>query len=240
MRAALQLFFRSAADTWFHLIGYASCNLLATSGALLGPLLVMWALDTAGAASAVIILGGLLTAVAFGPPLLLGLIQMTAQTMPYRERPELSLLTANARQLARPAWRLAAIQWPATLIIFLSLYFYVRLQSAWAAPLVIVISSLAWTWLGTLFFSSPLLLRSETGSIRTSLRNGAVAMMRYPFFTSTLLVLSLLTLGISVALIPLLVLVTPAFLAVLRTRATTWVLEKEGIIQPAPELDEEW
>ena len=99
----------------------------------------------------------------------------------------------------------------------------------------ILVIFLGWTWLGVIFFSGPFLLRSHEG-VLTALRNGAVAVLRYPIFTTTLLLLSFLLLLI----LPLLMVLTFSLLAILATRASNWVLQREGILPPETEPVDEW
>jgi len=82
-----------------------------------------------------------------------------------------------------------------------------------------------------------MMVRSEKGAL-TALRNGFVAFSRYPFFTTTLLIMALLVGLMSILISPLIVLITLSFLSVLLNRATVWILQKEGLI-PKPEYPED-
>ncbi len=202
MIAALKIFFRSVGDIWFNLIGYATCNFVVAIGILL---------------------------VLPGPPLMLALIQVTAESIPYAERPELGLLLQRAREHAIASWKLATVQLVVTLVIVVAFTFYYTLGTTWSVLLALLTASVGWTWLGVLLYSGALLLRSEGGTVM-ALRNALVAMLHHPFFTSTLVLLFLPFLVVSILAFPLLLLVTLSFYAILATRATNYVLQKEGLM----------
>ena len=206
MIAALKVFWRSVGDTWFNLIGFGASNLVT-------------------AVLSILILPG--------PPMLFGLVRLAGETSVYRERPEVGELLRYAREHAVGAWKLAIAQVVLSLVIFLSFFFYLTARTTWSAPLALITGSVAWTWLGVLLYSIPLYLRSERG-VAVALRNGLVAMLHYPFFSSTLIALLLIVFAVSVFIAPLLVLVTLSFYAVLANRATDWVLQREGLM-PIPE-----
>lgn len=235
MIAALKVYFRSVGDVWFNLIGYATCNLLVAACTVLLPLVLAVTLGSRVGVLAVV--AGILCFLVLGPPLLLGLVEVTAEALKYNERPEVPAMLDFARANAQRAWSLMLLQVLGSVILFFALIFYFQVKAAWALPLVIIVAMVTWTWLGMALYTAPFLLRSERG-VLTALRNGLVAMLRYPFFSSTLIVLAILTLILSIVLFPFLVLITLSFFAILRTRATEWVLEKEGLMPARVTSDE--
>jgi hypothetical protein len=214
MISALRVFGRSVGDLWYHIIGYAFCNLVV----LLGLVLVIP-----------------------GPPLLLALLDVATESGRYNERPEVSLLLNSARSRFLAAWRLALVLLLGLLVIGASLYFYGYLAGrnhVWALPLVLLTVCIGWTWLGVTLFSGALLVRSERGAL-IAIRNGLVLFTHYPFFSSVVLLIAIASTLISIVLAPLIMLVTLSFLAVLATRATAWALRKEGILPPPIDEPEE-
>lgn len=205
MIAGSRVFFRALGDLWFNLIGFSTCNLLVFALSLL---------------------------IIPAPPLWIGLLDVSRDSLPYRERPEVGMLLASAKTNFGRAWKLALLHLVGSVIFFGSFYFYFSAmnRAVWALPLAVVTGVICWTWLGVIMYSSPLLLRS-TGGVIMALRNGLVVMVHYPLFTTTLFVLSIPVLIASILVPPLSVLVSVAFFAILGTRATNWVLEKEGIIR---------
>lgn len=210
MISALRVFGRAIGDTWFQMIGYAACNLVV----LLGSLLILP-----------------------GPPLLLGLFQVATSSATYNERPEVGELLRAARANAVQAWALAAIQLAGLLVLGVSVSFYYSLGAVWSLPLAMLSFVLAWTWLGVIMYASALYVRSE-GGVLLAVRNAFVLFSHYPLFSSTVLLLGLLSLGVSLVAAPLLVLVTISLLVVLSTRATTWALRKEGVLPPETKPEE--
>ncbi|MBA2363503.1 MAG: hypothetical protein H0V86_08245 [Chloroflexia bacterium] len=204
MRSALRVFGRALGDTWYQLVGYTACNI-------------------------VVVLGSLLVIPA--PALLLGLFQVATESARYNERPEVSALLRAARRRFLAAWLLAAIELLGIFLLSVSVYFYAAIGTTWALPLVALTFTLSWAWLGVIFYSSALLVRSERG-VGIAIRNSVVVFSRYPLFSTTLLFLCFLVLLLSIFVAPLFVLVTFSFYAVLATRATTWALRKEGLLPP--------
>ena len=204
MRSAFRVFGRAIGDTWYQLIGYTACNI-------------------------VVVLGSLLVIPA--PPLLVGLFQVSTESARYNERPEVSALLRAARERFLDAWKLAAIALLGIFLLSVSVYFYAALGTTWALPLVALTFTLSWAWLGVIFYSSALLVRSERG-VGIAIRNSLVVFSRYPVFSSTLLILCFFVFLLSIFVAPLFVLVTISFYVVLSTRATTWALRKEGLLPP--------
>lgn len=240
MISALRVFFRSFGDLWFNLVGYAVCNLAAALSLLVVATAALMAAEYVALRPLLIPLA-LALALAV-PAMLLGLLQVAHDSLPYNERPELGQLLRRTRQVAARGWKLGLAYLVGTLVLFTSFWFYSRLQAAWALPLRLITGGVCWTWLGVMLYAGPLLLRSERG-VRTALRNALVAMLHYPLFTSTLLLLTLPVLALSVVAFPIFALAGLAFLAILGTRATDWVLMKEGLMPepaPPPEEAEAW
>lgn len=211
MISALRVFGRSIGDLWYQMIGYAACNIVVVLGFLL---------------------------VIPGPPLLLGLLHVATESSRYNERPEVTAMLQAARKEFLRAWQLTAIHIAGLIVIVLSFYFYIALQTSWALPLVLLTASILWSWVGMILYSGALLVRSERGAL-IAVRNGLVLFLHYPFFSTTLLVLAGFVLLVSIVLAPLLMLVTVSFLSVLATRATIWALRKEGVLPPESQPQEE-
>lgn len=211
MISAIKIFFRSLGDLWFNLIGFSVCNLLTFVGTII-----------------------IITA----PPMWLSLLEVSRESLPYRERPEVGSLLYHAKENGVLSWKLAAFQIVGTVVFFLAFFFYLNTRAFWALPLTVITGIICWTWIGVLIYSGPLLLRSTSG-VLVALRNGFVVMVHYPLFTSTLMVLCVPVLFLSIIVPPLFVLVTLSFLAILSTRATNWVLEKEGLVRSPLDLDED-
>lgn len=240
MISAFKVFLRSIGDVWFNLIGYSVCNLIAAVGVFFIPVGISSVFLQLGINNLYALLPLVVTLFILGAPLLLGLLQVSTEALRYNERPEAGAMVRFARENFRQAWKLALIQIAGTLVIFVAVYFYLVIGQAWSLPLVFVTAAVGWTWLGVVIFSGPLLLRSSDQGMRMALRNGLVATLHYPFFSATLIFLSLLVLILSIAAFPLMALITLSFYAVLATRATNWVLQEEGVLprpQPAEETE---
>jgi len=239
MIAAFKVFFRSVGDVWFSLIGYVACNLVVAAGVVFLPLGVLSIFAGLGLNSGILLLTAVVMVVGIGAPLVLGLVQVTMEALRYAERPEVLHLLQAARVNMAAAWKLATVQVLATLVIFGSLLFYLLQAQAWSLPLVVVTGAIAWTWLGMMIYMASLMLRANK-SLRLGLRNSAVAVLRYPFFTATLIVLCAAVTLLSCVVVPLMALVTISLLVVVGVRATNWVLVQEGVL-PDPskvELEE--
>lgn len=211
MISAIRVFGRSIGDTWYQLIGYATCNLVVFIGCLL---------------------------VLPGPPLLLGLTQVATESSRYNERPEVGALLRAAWEQFFRAWQLYLIHIAGLAVIGLSFYFYIAIRAAWALPLVLLTASMLWAWVGMFLFSGALLVRSERGAL-IAVRNGLVLFFHYPLFSTTLVVLVSVLLISSILIAPLMLLVTISLVVVLSTRATTWALRQEGILPPETPPQEE-
>ncbi len=202
MIAAFKVFFQTVSDVWFNLIGYSACNLIASVGMIL---LVPYA------------------------PLWHGLLTVAKEALPYNERPEIGTLLHDTRANFVTAWKLGALLIVGTGVIYAAFFFYLTRSSPWALPLVAVTGVIAWVWLGILLYAGPLYLRAPDRPL-LAIRNALVATLHYPMFTLTLIVLTGIVLLISTFVFPLWFLITLSFLVVLMTKATNWVLVKEGIL----------
>ena len=237
MISALRVFFRSIGDTWFNLVGYSVCNVVVAVGAILLPFLIGLGMDAIGIHPLATIVVGILLFVIVGAPLLIGLLHVTAESLVYNERPEVTLMLRHARSDASRAWMLLGLEVLGIAIVLTVVGFYLSVNATWAVPLSMVSIVIGWIWFGTIFLAGPMMVRSEKGAL-TALRNGFVAFSRYPFFTTTLLIMALLVGLMSILISPLIVLITLSFLSVLLNRATVWILQKEGLI-PKSEYPED-
>ncbi|MEJ7652463.1 MAG: hypothetical protein WKH64_03445 [Chloroflexia bacterium] len=190
-----------------------------------------------GLNSGILLLTAVVMVVGIGAPLVLGPCKSRWRRCDFASGGAHLLQAARVNMAA--AWKLATVQVLATLVIFGSLLFYLLQAQAWSLPLVVVTGAIAWTWLGMMIYMASLMLRANK-SLRLGLRNSAVAVLRYPFFTATLIVLCAAVTLLSCVVVPLMALVTISLLVVVGVRATNWVLVQEGVL-PDPskvELEE--
>ena len=132
-------------------------------------------------------------------------------------------------------------------IVFTNLWFYNNPDisplpphiSQWITPFWIALLVL---WTGVTFYANAFLVELEEPKLLIILRNSLFLSLRHPFPTLTLIILTLLILGISI-LLPVLLFITPPLILILRLTAARMLIqadvatlaEKDNV----PDADEE-
>jgi uncharacterized membrane protein YesL len=128
---------------------------------------------------------------------------------------------------------LASLLAPA-LIIF-NIWFYIN-RDGWVAAI-----GFAWFWLLVLVvmvaqYLFPLIWQQDEPDVRMALRNALLLTLRHPLYSFLIFLFQLVLLALSVALVPVLVLLYPAAIAITQNFALAGMLQEMGLAPNPPEV----
>ncbi|MGB9751145.1 MAG: hypothetical protein C0183_01300 [Roseiflexus castenholzii] len=132
---------------------------------------------------------------------------------------------AGARQYYRFGWQLYGAWLAGLLILVVNLVFYAQMEAPASAYLMLLFAYLLVAWISLLIYLGPLALLQERPSVRLAFRNAFVLAFGRPLFT--IVTQGLMSIIVFLSLWPpllLLLLITPALLAVWGFRATVTLI----------------
>ena len=132
-------------------------------------------------------------------------------------------------------WLLFLASLLAPVLIIFNIWFYIN-RDGWVAAI-----GFAWFWLLVLVlmvaqYLFPLIWQQDEPDVRMALRNAFLLTLRHPLYSFLMLLFQLVLLGLSVALVPLLVLLYPAAIAITQNFALAGMLQEMGLAPNPPEV----
>lgn len=167
----------------------------------------------------------------FGPPATFGLYYVAHQ-MINGEALGVKGLVAGARKYFGKAWAWGALNILAAIMIYVNVYFYGNIETAWGPYLFALIIMIAVLWYCTQFYALPYFMEQEAKNVLISMRNGILTTLASPFFTLIVMVVVVVIIGASLAFVLPIFLGLPGVVPFLGFRAMTSRLEAFGLRQP--------
>jgi uncharacterized membrane protein YesL len=134
-------------------------------------------------------------------------------------------------------WRWALVNLVAFFVILANLSFYANIQTTAGLLLAVLWWGIAFIWTIVQMYCFPVLLEQEKRSVRQSMRNAFVLVLRHPFFTLTYALVAGFFVFISVVIPYLWAVATPALLAFLYTGAVRCLVQIERGQVPEIEVE---
>ena len=110
-------------------------------------------------------------------------------------------------------------------VLVLNIWFYLNLEQSWAIFALFGAVVFLILWIAMNQFSFPLLLLQEEKKIFQAIQNGFIVVMRKPLEAIKVMALSLLISAVSIALPPLWVFISMAWIVSIRTRTAIKVIK---------------
>jgi uncharacterized membrane protein YesL len=153
-----------------------------------------------------------------GPAVNAGLAHV-AHRIVHEERVNFSIFWQETRSSLGKAWKLAAVNLLALVLIATNILFYWQFEG-WVRYVVVAWAYIALLWLAMQLYLFPLLYEMETPRLTWLLRNALLMPLFRPGYTLLTLLLLLLVTALSIAMPFLLVTVWPSLLALVSARTT--------------------
>lgn len=166
--------------------------------------------------------------VVLGPPATLGLFYV-AYRMAYGENPGLGGMLEGARRYLARSYLWALLNLLAAVTVYANLWFYGRLETAWAPLLQALFWILGALWLAVQFYALAYLMEQERKSLPLALRNGLFTLLAAPGYSLVLMGAALLVGAISLALVAPLILGGSGLLALIAAYAVRERIETYGL-----------
>ncbi len=168
-------------------------------------------------------------------PVTLGLHQAANRVANYK-RVDSGFFYESARQHIGKGWLLYAINILFAAMIAINIAFYFNSPAEWMRILGIVFLWVLVFYLISSQYFFPLFWQQEEQSLRLVLRNSFLLAIRHPLYSFLMVLFQLLLLGISVATVLPIFLLTPASIAVAANFALVGMLQEMELAPQPPDL----
>jgi uncharacterized membrane protein YesL len=169
--------------------------------------------------------------VVLGPPATFGMYYVVHQ-MTNGEALGVRGMISGARKYFGKAWLWGLLNILAAITLFVSVYFYGNLKTAWAPFLEVIVIMLGYLWYCTQFYALPYFMELENKSLYIAMKNGFLTTMAAPFFTFVVMIVVVIALSLSLIFVIPLFLGLPALIPFLGFRSMTNRLEAFGLRKP--------
>ncbi|MFC2025910.1 hypothetical protein ACFLUC_01815 [Chloroflexota bacterium] len=143
--------------------------------------------------------------IVLGPPTTFAIYGFVRQILE-KETPGWRGIISDGKHYFLKSWGWLLTNLIVAIIIYSNQTFYSQLESSLAEILKLISLVAFLLWLGIQFYALPYFILQEKKSILLALRNGLFTLLAYPFYSSVLLFLTILILGLSIlTVIPILI-----------------------------------